>query len=251
MHKVTILGVTIHDVSKEAAIQCLQQFLDSDTPHMIVTPNPEIVLHAHYSTAYQQALNTADLALPDGFGLRICSSIRHTVTGVDMAQELLSIANKRKLRIFCMVRKDGRSTKEQILAAIQRKAPHAVIFGSAIEKNQWNTINIIQHIQHLQPHILLVGLGFPEQELWLHQYLSDCSSVRIGMGIGGAFDFWTAVAKRAPQWIRTMGLEWFWRLWTEPHRIIRIIRAVILFPLMVLFNKVRRFKHYIFHYFKN
>lgn len=240
MKSVSLLGVTVHSLSVQEALQQLHAFLDSDRPRVVVTPNPEILLRAYHDAVYQDALNRADLSLPDGSGLKFVSSIPETVHGVDMARALLEIASTKQLRVACVVRSDGRSLPEQIKKTVQDIAPSAEIEVVSLEKQEWENTDVLQPLQQFQPQIVLVGLGFPEQEFWLDRHLKHISSARVGMAIGGAFDFWTGVAKRAPRGMQRLHLEWLWRVIHEPRRIGRILRAVIVFPVTVLFSKMKK-----------
>lgn len=239
MHTETILGVRVHAVNEQQASKQLRWYLDEGVgQYCIFTPNPEILLYASTHRQYRDILNSADLSLPDGYGLRFVSGIRHRVTGADTANVLLAEANARKLSILAVIRADGRSSAASIQQAIQQKAPQATVHTLSIQKNE--TVPSSAFTDHT-PDIILVGLGFPEQEQWLYTYLKNFPTARIGMAIGGTFDFWTGAAKRAPQWMRSMGVEWLWRLAHQPKRIIRIIQAVVIFPLRVL--QYRFFHH--------
>ena len=82
--------------------------------------------------------------------------------------------------------------------------------------------------------ILFVAYGSPNQELWIAHHLHELKSVKIAMGVGGAFDFLAGERKRAPKWMQRLGLEWLFRLIQEPSRIKRIYNATIKFPLKIL-----------------
>lgn len=224
-----ILRTRLDNVTFSEAIERAEGFLQQDTPKLVVTPNPEILLEAKKNPEYQDVLNSADLSLPDGFGLRLFSSLRSTVTGTDFARELLNIANEQNLKVLAVVREDGLSSEEDVQQALKCLAPNAHVQVAAISKNSMEPIQA-------EADIVLVGLGFPNQELWLHKNLSAVEGAKIGIGIGGAFDFWTGSTKRAPRFIQRLGLEWLWRLIQQPSRIGRIFRAVIVFPFMVLFS---------------
>jgi N-acetylglucosaminyldiphosphoundecaprenol N-acetyl-beta-D-mannosaminyltransferase len=82
--------------------------------------------------------------------------------------------------------------------------------------------------------MLFVAFGAPNQELWIARNLAKMPSVKVAMGVGGAFDFIAGKQKRAPQIFRSLGLEWLYRLMREPRRIVRIINAVVVFPFLVI-----------------
>jgi len=82
-----------------------------------------------------------------------------------------------------------------------------------------------------------VGFGAPKQERWIDRHADDIPSARIMIGVGGSFDMWANDLRRSPRILRTVGLEWAWRLALEPRRFPRMIRATILFPLRVLMDR--------------
>lgn len=100
-----------------------------------------------------------------------------------------------------------------------------------IEKRAINSIN------KFTPHLLFVAYGAPRQEIWVHEHLS---SLKIGgaMCVGGTLRYIAGASKLPPKWMARSGLEWLWRLFTEPMRIGRIFRAVIIFPLKVFRYKL-------------
>ena len=106
------------------------------------------------------------------------------------------------------MRADGLSVLDQVLISAYKKAPNALFQGVAVYKNDLNNQKIIESLKSQKPDIILVGLGFPEQEIWLHDNLNKILSAKIGIGIGGTFDFWTGRAKRAPKIMQSIGLEW-------------------------------------------
>ncbi|MBU4455056.1 WecB/TagA/CpsF family glycosyltransferase, partial [Patescibacteria group bacterium] len=85
-------------------------------------------------------------------------------------------------------------------------------------------------LQQFQPDVLFCALGAPWQEKFIYHNLPDLPSVKIAMGVGGAFDFLTGKIKRAPKLMRLIGMEWLWRLFMQPWRAKRIYNAVIVFP---------------------
>lgn len=234
-----IFGVRIDDISAGEALHTAGDWLHSHDAKVVVTPNPEILLEARSNTAYAEALNSADLALPDGYGMKLVGAVEHTVPGADFSAELLDLANVKKMNVMCIVRKGGLSSLQSVVNALREKAPDALVSGIALEKSQWNKQGeqVVAAINEFAPDIVFVGLGFPEQELWLAEFVPQLPSVRLAVGVGGTFDFWTGQSKRAPQFMRSMGLEWLWRVLRQPSRIVRILRAVVVFPVRYIFSK--------------
>jgi 8-oxo-dGTP pyrophosphatase MutT (NUDIX family) len=91
-----------------------------------------------------------------------------------------------------------------------------------------------QRINQFAPEIMLLSLGAPHQEKVIYQNLSKLPSVKLAIGIGGALDFITGQAIRAPKLLRSIGLEWLWRLIKKPARRRRIFNAVLVFPYIFI-----------------
>jgi N-acetylglucosaminyldiphosphoundecaprenol N-acetyl-beta-D-mannosaminyltransferase len=87
----------------------------------------------------------------------------------------------------------------------------------------------------------LVAFGAPKQEIWLSEKGRKITSLKLGIGVGGTFDFWAGKIKRAPILWRKIGLEWLWRLIQEPQRWRRIFNAIVVFPYRVIQEKIYRF----------
>jgi exopolysaccharide biosynthesis WecB/TagA/CpsF family protein len=78
------------------------------------------------------------------------------------------------------------------------------------------TARAIRQINRARPHVLLVGIGNPAQERWIHTHRHELD-VPVCMAVGGLFDYWAGNVSRAPQWLRDVGHEWLWRLWQQPR----------------------------------
>lgn len=97
---------------------------------------------------------------------------------------------------------------------------------------------IIKKINNFKPHFLFVAYGAPMQEKWVAKNLPKLK-VKVGMGVGGAFDYLSGRVKRAPKIIQKLNLEWFWRLIHEPWRWRRQLRLVK-FAWLVVGEKIRK-----------
>ena len=191
-------------------------------------------------------LNEADLALPDGFGIVLVHLLRHAArihkwAGIDVAELILASAARRSARVMFLGGRDGIGDR----AAARRRAAMSgldvvtaadgVPFGedgAALRAHDESDLE--QRIKETQPSVILVSLGHPKQERWIHRHLGDIPSARILMGVGGALDVWGGRFSRAPRWLRSMGVEWLWRLIQEPARLPRILRATVEFPFRAL-----------------
>ncbi len=124
---------------------------------------------------------------------------------------------------------------------LQAKFPGSLFVGAyAGSPSLQEEAAIRQRIDHVAPDILFVGYGNPGQEFWLYRNLKKLSTVRVGIGVGGAFDFAAGKTKRAPVSIQKAGLEWLWRLARGPPRLKRIWRAPAGFIRLVFRSKYPR-----------
>jgi len=244
-----ILGVKIDNLSGEEILERIEAFLAEPKFHQIATINPELVLAAQKNVNFRDILNKCDLCVADGFGIACAfrkklDCLKCRMTGVDLAEKILEIAEGRGLGVFLACRKDGLSNYEEVKKALLKKYPRLKIDGQDINfpviasevKQSLKSADEIATVATLPRNdVLLCNFGAPEQEFFIESQKND--TIRLGIGVGGTFDFWTGKVKRAPILMRKIGLEWLWRLVQQPRRIGRIWRAVIIFPIRVIFNK--------------
>ena len=227
----TIFGVRIDTVTKLNYFAKISDFIrySSETPAVIYTPNPEILMFARAHPEYAELLNAGDLNLPDGIGLKIVQpkSIRHRITGADTVQYILNYASTHNLSVGIIYNSRGLSSEEDIQSAVLSQFSGLTVYTSA------------STFSSQKPDIVLVALGFPHQEQWIHEHRQSLVGTRLIMGVGGSIDFITGKQQRAPLFLRKVGLEWLWRVIRQPSRIGRIFTAVVLFPLTYLIDHNR------------
>lgn len=234
-----ILGVPIDNVSMQETVERLCIFAASDTPHHVMTPNPEMLVAAQKNPAFFQLLQKTALNVPDGAGLLwaarfLGGSLKERVTGTDLTEAIAACPDLQP--VFFLGAAEGVAAEAARL--LQKVHPTLVVAGTyagspAIEEES----DILRRIQSSGAKTLLVAYGAPAQDLWIDRVLPKLPSVRIAMGVGGAFDFFAGKQKRAPMWLRSMGLEWLWRLIKQPSRLPRILTAVLVFPFLVFTHR--------------
>lgn len=244
---VSVLGVHVDSYTKEAFSSRVATWLSAGTRgHLITTPNAEMILAAQHNPQLREVLNRSDIALCDSRAVQWAAlpvQIQR-YTGVDACADLLSIAEDSGYSVFFLGGGSAALT-HALQAALARSYPALRIAGM----NEGPNLSVIDNHVHIAPEdetqlllelqvaapdILCVAFSHEKQELFLAQYLPRCPSIRIGIGVGGAFSYLSGKSRRAPALWRRVGIEWLWRLLAEPHRWRRIIRAVIVFPYNVL-----------------
>lgn len=242
--KIEILGVKIDDLSEKEILEEINKKLANKQRVFITTPNPEMLVLAQEDNEFLCILNSADIKLADGYGLRkgakiLGKKLKSRITGTDFMVELCGWAAEKGLSIYLLgagpkIAKGAGKNLEKVYPKL--KIAGAENGGGG---NDWDNCKISEHINAVQPDILFVALGHGKQEKWIYENLEKLPSVKIAMGVGGAFDFISGKVKRAPEFMRKMGLEWLWRLLREPKRWKRIFNAVIVFPWMCYFSRLR------------
>ena len=240
-----IFGLVIHGFDFKEIDQRIREAAKQTRPFWIVTANPEILLTARKNPAYWQILRQADVRIVDGFGLQLmgwlCGARPKRQSGADLAFEILRRAEKENWQVALVGGAEG--VAEKAAREIRKKFSKLKICaadGGQIDAQGVGDAEASQTLKKLleqKPEVIFVAFGHPKQEAWIARHIQDFSNLQIILGVGGTFDFWAGRIKRAPKFMRRVGLEWLWRLIVEPKRWRRILNAVIIFPLTVLRNK--------------
>ncbi|MBI2485113.1 WecB/TagA/CpsF family glycosyltransferase [Candidatus Uhrbacteria bacterium] len=245
---VALLGVGLESITRQEVGGRLFGFLQGTKAALVVTPNPEMLVLAEKDPHFRKVLNSADLRLVDGFGLVLAAFLLGKklvrFSGVDALHTLArqsARGGKRLLLVGGMHNEDAPRAAENLARMYPGLLARGVGGGPiTMDGEVWSGgEEIIRTIHEWQPHILAVSLGHGKQERWLAEHLKSFSSVRVGIGIGGALEFLSGRQTRAPRWMRAFGLEWMYRLLCEPRRFRRIYHAVILFPILVIRSTLR------------
>ena len=233
---IPILGVPIHAITFSGLLDWIGQLCDrraDGRPHQIATVNPEFVMTAQRDPIFRVVLERAALCLPDGIGLLWAARglLPERVTGSDGAPLIAERAASKGWRIFLLGAAPG--VAEQTAAVLTQRYPGLQIAGThAGSPSAEEEESIVQMVNQSKADILFVAYGAPKQDKWIARNLPRLQ-VRVAMGVGGAFDFISGKAVRAPRWMRQIGLEWLYRLGREPWRWRRML-ALPRFALAVL-----------------
>ena len=185
----------------------------------VVTLNAEMAMQADENPELRQIILAADLVIPDGAGVVLYFLTQNRrvarMPGIELAANLLSRLSASETAFFY----GGVSgVVDQAAIYWQRQGMAATIVGT--QHGFLSTLDqpeLLERLVTLQPSVILVGLGVPRQEIWIRDHRHLCPH-SIWIGVGGSFDIWAGVKKRAPQWMCRYQLEWLYRLYQEPWR---------------------------------
>lgn len=268
----TILDIPIFAESKNKALQNIQECLSNKKSNLVATVNAEFMVEAEINTAFKKILQSSYINLPDGISVRAAgwilknpltnitfvnlfillfrslasdckiifnqkslNVIPETISGSDLFWDIIELGQKNKLSIYFLG-----STENVLKKVIEKtinKYPNIQIAGYSWAKSTEN--NLAESIAKTKPDILLVAFGSPKQELFLYNN-AQIINYKLGIGLGGTFDFIAGYKKRAPKTWQNIGMEWLWRLIHEPSRFHRIIKAVFIFPWIIFKKNLKK-----------
>jgi N-acetylglucosaminyldiphosphoundecaprenol N-acetyl-beta-D-mannosaminyltransferase len=219
-----ILGVRIDKSSYQSALENAKELIESEGSRYIVTPNPEVLVAAKKDAQFKKVLNRSDLSVPDGMGLvwlaRLTGkNVGERVTGVDLTEGLASLAEEHEFNMYLLGADKGVAKKAS--SVLKKKHPKLKIIGtySGSPDPKFDSLTI-KRIGNKDIDILVVAYGAPKQEKWIARNLPRLN-VKLAIGVGGAFDYISGEKKRAPVFLQKIGLEWAFRLVSEPWRLKR------------------------------
>lgn len=210
--------------------------------HYVVTPNVDHAVLLQENEALRAAYADADLVLADGHPLVWASRwlrqpLPERVPGSDLVPRLFDGAPAdRPLRVFLL----GAAPGVAMRAAenMRRRWPQVETVGVyspplGFEKCECESNMILGRILLARPDVLVVGLGAPKQEIWVHQH-RDRIHAKVALCVGATIDFLAGEKRRAPRWMQRTGIEWLHRMLSEPRRLVRrYAKDAWVFPQLV------------------
>jgi len=169
-----------------------------------------------------------------------------TIKGRKLFMDLIKLANKKGWRVFFLggERGEARGAGEKLRRSFKRvriafsQGPMLNVDARPVKKEDKDIeMNVLREINEFKPDILFVAFGASKQEKWLMKWLASLD-VGGAMVVGGTFRYFSGDAKLPPAWMEEFGLEWVWRLITEPWRVKRVLTAFPIFPLKVFLYKL-------------
>ena len=226
-----IMGVGFDDLTLDEAAGAAAGMIEEGGFHYVVTPNLELVDRARREEPFRQALNGADLVLPDGIGVVYAAKLlgrplKGRCPGIDFAGKLMERMAKTGLRLYLLGAKPG--VAETAAARLEAKYPGLIICGTH-DGYFKEDAPVVEAVRAAEADVVFVCLGAPKQEYWMVKN-GPATGARLMAGLGGSLDVFAGVVERAPESWQRLGLEWLYRLTKEPKRIGRMARL----PLFLL-----------------
>ena len=227
--KVDILGYGVDTFCFDDAVDYIYQ-----THGQIVTINPEMIEYGKKNSEFKDLINNAELVVPDGVGVKIGLKILGTtverIPGIDLGKAILKRAQYLKKTVALVGAQQDVIENAVVNLKIEMPELNIVYYrdGYFTDENE-----VFQNLLLKKPDVVLVALGSPKQEFFINNIKKQLSDA-IFIGLGGSFDVWAGKVKRAPKIFRSLGLEWLYRIITEPERIKRVFPTLPLFIFKVI-----------------
>ena len=219
-----ILGSRVDPIGTEEAQQRIAQLLDDHRFAQVITFGSEMAMLARRDAAYRDAVNAADLVVPDTVGVVIAARMlgqpmRERVAGIELLENVCGACARDGTSIFLLGGAVG--VAEQAAAALVQRHPGLKVVGTHDGYfSEVDDAKIVERIKASGAQLVFVALGFPKQELWVRAHAGELGPV-VCIGIGGSLDVISGMLPRAPAAMRRLGLEWLYRLVKEPKRLRR------------------------------
>jgi len=242
---VSIYGIAFSKLGMADTVKYLTDRVDQRLPTQVITGNPIMVMSALESAEFNQAMQGAELVVPDGTGVvwaasKVGQPVTERVAGIDLMHELMRVGEQRGWKVFLL------GTSQQVIEETARRLaeryPGITIAGYrngffSAEQDQ----EVVAQIQAAAPDLLFVARSVDTQEPWIAKH-KQALGVPVMMGVGGSFDVVAGVTKRAPVLFQRLRLEWFYRLLKQPTRFARML-VLPKFAIKVMRDKENVTKH--------
>lgn len=236
--RTNVLGVGVSAINIPLAIEILDGWIANNEHHYVTVTGVHGVMESQRDEALRKMHNDAGLVTPDGMPLVWLSrqaGHKHVsrVYGPDLMLAVMEHSVGKGYKHFFYGGKDG--VPELLRDKLVERFPGLQVVGTYSPPFRALTAEedaeICQRINDSGAHMVWIGLSTPKQERWMSAHLGKLDAAAM-LGVGAAFDFHAGLKSQAPKWMQTRGLEWFYRLVTEPRRLWK--RYLVNNPLFIL-----------------
>lgn len=275
---VSVAGLRITAATKKEVLEEIRTRIEQGKQTRAITPYSEFLFAALNDRAVMNMLNSADISLADGVGmlwaatylqvplrpkntlLRYCQAtwqmihtgarillqpksiyktIPEKIVGADFFINLVDLAAEKNLSLYLL----GGHGDVALQTSKKLRKRHPQLRVAGFSNKLSIDPSIIQDIQTANPDFLLVAFNPIGQDAWIAEHLKQLPSVKLAIGLGGTFDYVSGNKTQPPKLIRSIGLEWLFRLITQPKRYKRIYNATIGLILLLIQFKVKNGAH--------
>ncbi len=267
MKTINIFDISIFAESKDNFFK----YIKNNKNNFVTTVNAEFLVESEKNNLFKHILKSAEFCLPDGISIRASAWIQNhkkttnkfadffkflflwiiagfkiifdqkslnvipqRICGSDLFWDILDYSLKNQYSVYFLG-----GSKEVLYKTVETvKQNYSNLKIAGYSYSDWEDKELPNKIAKIHPDVIFVAFGAPKQEIFLYKN-KKLLNYKLGIGVGGTYDFVSGKRKRAPKFFQKIGLEWLWRLIFEPKRAKRIFNAVFVFPLMFIKKQIR------------
>ncbi len=222
IERVHFLNTQIDNLNMQETLEVITDSVDNNKQlhHIVVNAGKLVAMQSDLQL--RESVNEADIINADGQAIVWASKflkkpLKERVAGIDLMQNLVALAYKKKYKIFFFGAKE--EIVKKVVDVYSKEYNPSIIAGY---RNGYFTKeeekNIAIDIANSGANLLFVAISSPTKENFLYDYKKQLKNINFVMGVGGSFDVVAGKVKRAPKWMQEVGLEWFYRFLQEPKR---------------------------------
>ena len=244
--RVNILGVGISAINMSMALDTIEEWISKDDPNYVCVTPVHGIMECRKDPALRRILNTSGMTTPDGMPLVWLSRLKgfrnvRRVYGPDLMLALCEHSKTKNYKHFFYGGAEG--VPEQLAASLRQRFPDLSVVGTYSPPFRPLTPEeddqVIQMINEADPDVVWVSLTTPKQDHWMAAHVGRLNAPVL-IGVGAAFDFHSGRKRQAPVWMQHSGLEWLFRLLTEPRRL--WYRYLVYNPLFIILMLLQIFR---------
>lgn len=248
MARMKFMNTEIDNLTMSETLDEIDRLIQQNKNAYIVTPNVDHIVRLEKGGEFAEAYRNADLILTDGKPLLWIAKwyktpIKEKISGSDLFPLLCERASQKGYSMFFLGAAEGVAAKAA--DNLKRRYPGLNVIDTysppyGFEKNAEEVEKIVKRVKAAHPHILIVALGSPKQELFILRN-RERINVPISLGLGASIDFEAGNLKRAPRWMSDHGLEWLFRIIQDPKRMAKryLVDDRKIMGLMLKYKKKR------------
>lgn len=243
--KVNLCGIEFDNVNIDEAVAAIKYFIDKkDHFHHILLLDPVKLIYFMPGKKFSYIAEKADMILAEGAGIAWASNtmnkpLKERIPAIGLMMDIFRMAEIKNYTIFLYGSKD--EIIERVYFILTRHFPKIRIVGRhAGHLKPQRELMVKESIRKTSPDIIFIAKNFLEQEKWIEEnaeYLGNS----VVIGVNGSFDILSGRVKKAPDYFKTKGLIWLWRIFVKPWRIVRLVNLVHFF-LLVIYNSFKNKK---------
>ena len=222
--RIEMMGCQIDNLSLEETLQTVEGFIASGRAHQHVVVNVDKLVKARKDEQLRRIINACALINADGMPVVWASRIlgkplKERVAGVDLFEALMKRSAEKGWRVYLL------GAREEVVSRVKQiyETRYPALQVAGYRNGYWKPDEedgVVEGIVQARADILFVAISSPKKEQFLGMY-QERMRIPFAMGVGGSFDVAAGRLKRAPLWMRRVGLEWFFRFLQEPRRMFR------------------------------